>query len=123
MKLLHHFIISSSVFGIFYLVGSPLDFVMLAFLASVFIDVDHMLLGRFYGTYNPIEIYNRTMKKELEKKLTPREILVRKWFDLRVFPLHNLLLNVILLITVLPVGIGVLLHNILDGFDHFFVAQ
>jgi hypothetical protein len=108
------------VFAVLYLGGLSLKFVILAFLASVFMDIDHMMLGRFYGTYNPIEIYNRTMKKELEKKLTPRQIMLRKWFDFRMFPFHNLILNVVLLITFLPVGIGVLLHNILDVFDYVF---
>jgi hypothetical protein len=123
MKLKYHFIISALVFGVFYIIGFPLDFVMLAFLASIFMDIDHMTLGRFYGTYNPLEIYNRTMKKELERKLTPKEIILRKWFDLRVFPFHNLLLNIVLLMVILPVGIGVLLHNVLDGFDYFIAAQ
>lgn len=101
-----------------YSTGFPLTFVALAFIASIAMDVDHMLMGRFFGTYNPIEVYNRCVSREVEKMFTPMGALLRKWFDLRMFPFHNLFLNAALLIAVLPVGLGMLLHNILDVVDH-----
>ncbi len=114
----HHVIISFLVFGFLYLLGLPFNFVMVAFLASILVDIDHMALGRIFGTYNPIEIYNRCMAREIEDIFTSRGALLRKWFDLRVLPFHNLFLNVILIMFLPPVGIGVLLHNILDGVNY-----
>jgi hypothetical protein len=123
MFLKNHVIISALVFGFLYYQGFPLDFVVLAFGASVLIDIDHLTLGKAFGTYNPIGIYESCVSRKLEKMYTPREIFVRKWLDFKVMPLHNIFLNVILLITILPVGIGVLLHNVLDMIDYLVASS
>ena len=114
----YHIVISSVVFGALYIFGAPLNFVLLAFSASILVDIDHMALGRFYGTYNPIEIYTRCAARDVEGMSSPKEVLLRRWFDLRAFPFHNLVLNLILLVAVLPIGVGVLLHNVLDAVDY-----
>lgn len=114
----NHVILSSLAFGFLYYLGFPLNFVLPAFFASILIDIDHLALGRIFGTYNPIRIYNRCMAREIEDIFTPKELLVRKWLDFRVLPFHNIFLNAVLLITLLPVGIGVLFHNILDAIDY-----
>ncbi len=118
MKITYHAIISAFVFGFLYLKGVPLDFVLLAFFAAILVDIDHMALGRVFGTYNPIGIYNHCMTREIENVYTPKGMLMRRWFDLRMLPFHNLFLNAFLLIVFLPVGLGMLLHNILDAIDY-----
>lgn len=118
MRIIYHAIISAIVFGFFYLFGFSLNFVLLAFFAAVFVDIDHLALGRVFGTYNPIGIYRRCMTREIENVYTPKGMLMRRWFDLRMLPFHNLFLNAFLLIVFLPVGLGILLHNILDAIDY-----
>lgn len=115
----HHVIVSTIVFGYLHIIGFPLSFVALGFIASIAVDIDHMALGRIYGTYNPVEIYNRCASREIESRFTPMGVLLRKWFDLGMFPFHNLFLNAVFLIAVLPIGLGMLLHNLLDVVDHF----
>ncbi len=122
MFLRNHIIISALVFGFLYYRGFPFDFVVLAFCASILIDIDHLTLGKTFGTYSPIGIYDNCMRGKLEKIYTPREIFVNKWLDFKVLPFHNIFLNVILLITILPVGIGVLFHNVLDMIDYLIVS-
>lgn len=120
MKLKFHIIVSATVFGFLFLYHPEigLNFVIIAFFASILVDLDHMLLGKKIGTYNPIEVYKYCMKCKFENKW-----LLWKWVDIRKFPLHNLFINAILLIFLFPIGIGVLLHNIIDGYEYFYTLN
>lgn len=118
MHLSRHFIISVTVFGILYLFGFPLNFVLLGFFASILMDIDHLTLCWVFGTYNPIEIYSRIMAGEFNERFTPKEQFITKWVEFKVLPFHNLFINAALLVAVFPVGLGMLLHNILDGVDY-----
>ncbi len=115
MKLSRHFIISAVVFGLLYLFGFPLNFVLLGFFSSVLMDIDHLTLHGIFKTRNPLEIYTRLTAGEFDEKFTPKEQLRTKWLDFKLLPFHNLFINAVLLVTFLPVGFGMLFHNILDA--------
>ncbi|MEE8402429.1 MAG: hypothetical protein V3R93_01610 [Candidatus Hydrothermarchaeaceae archaeon] len=115
---IHHFLFSTGVFGILYLDGFSLSFVLLGFFSSILVDVDHMILGKHFGTYNPVEVYHKCLNREIGKTFSPGGFLLRRWFDFRELPFHNLFLNAALLVLVFPVGIGVLLHNALDAAEY-----
>jgi hypothetical protein len=117
MHLSRHFIISAVVFGLLYLFGFPLNFVLLGFLASVLMDIDHLTLYGILGTYNPLELYRLIMAGEFDRRFSRKEQLVTKWIDFRLLPFHNIFLNALLLLAVFPIGVGVLFHNILDWID------
>jgi hypothetical protein len=118
MYLSRHVIISATVFGILYLSGFPKNFILLGFFASILMDIDHLTLCGIFGTYNPVEIYSRVMAGEFDEMFTPKEQFINKWVDFKIFPFHNLFLNAVILITVFPVGVGMLLHNVLDAIDY-----
>ena len=118
MHLSRHIIISATVFGFLYSFGFPLNFVLVGFFTSILMDIDHLTLCRIFGTYNPVEIYSRTMAGEFDERFTPKEQFITKWLDFKLLPFHNLFLNAALLLAVFPVGVGMLLHNILDGIDY-----
>lgn len=118
MHLSRHIIISTVVFGFLYLFGFPLNFVLVGFFTSILMDIDHLTLHGVFDTYNPIEIYSRTMAGEFDARFTPKEQFITKWLDFKLLPFHNLFLNAALLVAIFPVGIGMLLHNILDGIDY-----
>lgn len=118
MYLSRHVIISAAVFSLLYLFGFPLNFVLLGFFASILMDIDHLTLYGILGTYNPIEIYRLIMAGEFDERFTPKEQFITKWLDFKLLPFHNIFLNAALLLAVFPVGLGMLLHNILDGIDY-----
>jgi hypothetical protein len=118
MHLSRHFIISAIVFGMLYLFGFPKNFILLGFFASILMDIDHLTLCGILGTYNPIELYSRIMAGEFDEMFTAKEQFIAKWLDFKLLPFHNLFLNAALLLAVFPVGVGMLLHNILDGIDY-----
>lgn|GEM_PF-5508606 len=118
MHLSRHFIISSAVFGILYLFGFPLNFILMGFFVSILMDIDHLTLCGIFGTYNPLEIYSRIMAGEFDERFTPKEQFITKWIDFKLLPFHNLFLNAALLLAVFPIGLGMLLHNVLDCIDY-----
>ena len=105
-------------FGLLYLFGFPQNFVLLGFLASVLMDIDHLTLCGVLGTRNPVEIYRLIMAGEFDSKFSTEEQLKTKWLDFRLLPFHNIFLNALLLLAVFPIGVGVLFHNVLDWIDY-----
>lgn len=114
MYLSRHIIISGAAFGLLYLFGFPKNFVLLGFIASILMDIDHLTLCGILGTYNPFKLYQLIMAGEFDKQFSAKEQLKTKWLDFRLLPFHNIFLNAILLVAVFPIGIGMLFHNILD---------
>lgn len=117
MQLSRHVLISGAAFGLLYLFGFPKNFVLIGFLASILIDIDHLTLYGVLGTSNPFKIYHLIMSGEFDRKFSTEEKFKTKWLDFRLLPFHNIFLNAVLLLAVFPVGIGVLFHNILDWID------
>ncbi len=116
MNLSVHIISSLAVFGILFKMGAPLDFVIIAFVASIIIDVDHFLFGRVAGSYHPKKIYDFCLSEDVYESFTPMRIFLSRPFDFRVFPLHNIFLAALAIYLYLPVGLGLLFHIILDAF-------
>lgn len=118
MHLSRHIIISAAAFSLLYLFGFPLNFVLLGFVTSILMDIDHLSLHGIFDTRNPIEIYSRIMAGEFDERFTPKEQFITKWLDFKLLPFHNLFLNAAFLFAVFPIGVGMLLHNILDAIDY-----
>jgi len=90
----------------------------MGFFVSILMDIDHLTLCGIFGTYNPLEIYSRIMAGEFDERFTPKEQFITKWIDFKLLPFHNLFLNAALLLAVFPIGLGMLLHNVLDCIDY-----
>ncbi len=111
-----HIISALVVFGLLFSMGAPLDFVVIAIVTSVIIDVDHFLFGRVAGSYHPKKIYDFCVSENVYESFTPLKIFLSRPLDFRVFPLHNIVLVVFAIYFYLPVGLGLLFHVILDAF-------
>jgi hypothetical protein len=117
MKLSQHILFSGAVFGTAYVLGLKEEFVLIAFLASVLVDVDHLFIGGLVGTYNPKRIYDYFIDGKFDEWMTPKEVIRGKIFGSRFFPLHNIWVCGALLWIWPPVGVGMAFHYALDFFD------
>jgi hypothetical protein len=117
MNPLVHIISALAVFGLLFKTGAPLDFVVIAILSSVLIDMDHFLFGRMAGSYHPRKIYEFCMSGKIFEFIPPERLISCRIFDVKVLPLHNIVLAVFALVLYLPVGLGMLLHIMTDVFS------
>jgi hypothetical protein len=122
MRISYHFVISSIVFGIVYKLGYPLQSTLIAYTSSLIIDIDHLFFGKKYlGKFNLIEIYHLCYDDKWKAKFTPKQFLSFRFLNIRLFPLHNVFVILLLFILIPPVGVGLFFHVALDLSEHFFV--
>ena len=114
MHPLRHIIISGVFFTIAYILGVGAGFVIVGFIASILIDIDHFGLWGLVGSYNPLEIYGFCASTEFLKMFNGDESAEMKILGSRLFPLHNIWVVMGLIVLWPAASLGVLFHIILD---------
>lgn len=122
MRPSQHVLLSGIVFSIAYALGVNAELIIIAFLASILIDIDHLLVGRVIGSYNPNVVYDYCINRKFLERMTWQEIAIGKLFGNWFFPLHNIWVTGTLLWLWLPAGVGMIFHSILDFYQLFFDA-
>ncbi|MEE9595117.1 MAG: hypothetical protein V3V92_06930 [Candidatus Hydrothermarchaeales archaeon] len=114
MHPLRHIIISGVLFTLAYVMGLGEDFVIVGFIASILIDIDHFGLRSLVGSYNPLKIHKFSASLEFIKMFKEDEIAEMKILGTRLMPLHNIWVVMGLIVVWPAAGLGVLVHIILD---------
>jgi len=110
----HHILFSTMFFGLAYLLGFEPSYIVIGFLASILIDLDHFFVGSIAGGYNPKTIYDFCLNPTVFGGMTLDKALKAKIFGTRLLPFHNIWACSGFGLLWPPVGIGMSLHLALD---------